>query len=521
MPSSYQQAEKNAVRERILPAAIVALTSDRHRSGLIREEELIPTVEFFLAALKRATRSDAHRDKTLSELALWLDYHSSRIGTKKSQSLRVLYLSGPEPLNDLNVMTQAGVNPHNVWAVTGKEDHATAVAACSEAGVPLKIHRGSLAEFFDVFNETFDIIYFDACGPIAGSKPNTLDPIISILDRQRLNSPGVLITNFCESPDDGDARDRYVDLVTAFFAPRYNDLPRIVHEAGYLDPQEFQHEYRHLHSFAAKNLEPLYSHFITRFITDLGMNLVPNCRALSMGALFRSYLMGEKEFKEVRGRADDPTMDLSRGKLPGELLLSPSSYPIPSFVRILEELRKDDPVLNRLKKPLTHQQRSLRDLVKASALLDHVIEGHWDILSDAMKLAVATSWFDRGAGITCDSPLPNLIVNSLLGIYGKPWFANTRSCDRVTYIAKKRRMYCDLFVLDQCRSYFDWFPTVHACPARFESVPFQIVARCILDRIERHDFRSEAHPFRGAAVIGHHEHEVAQWYNFKDRDSIL
>jgi len=364
---------------------------------------------------------------------------------------------------------------------------------------------------------TVRLLYFDACGQIAGGKPNTLGPIISILDRQRLNSPGVLITNFCAPPDDGNARNRYVDLVTAFFAPRYNDLPQVVHSAGNLDPQVFQHEYGRLRSFAAKNLEPLYSHVITRLITDLGMNLVPNCRALSMGALFRGYLMGEDEFKDVRSRADDPTIDLSRGKLPGELLLSPSSYPIPSFVRILEKLRRDDPVLTLLSKPLTHQKRSLRELVIASSLLDHVIEGHWDMLSDAMKRAVATSWFDRNARITCDSPLPNLIVNSLLGIYGRPWFANTRVCDRVTYRAKTQQMYCDLFVLDQCRSYFDWFPTVHACPARFESVPFQIVARCILDRIERHDFKADAHPFRGAAVLGH---EVAAWYTFKERDVV-
>ena len=423
---SYQQPEKAAVRERILPAAIVALTDDRNKSCLIREDELIPTVEFFLNTLQRATRSDTHRDGTESELASWLDYHTLRIGTKTPQSLRVLYLCGPEPLNDLNVMTRAGVNPHNVWAVAGNEDHMAAVAECNRAGVPLKIHRGKLAEFFDVFNEVFDLIYFDACGPIAGGKPNTLDPIVSILERQRLSSPGVLITNFCEPPDDGDARDRYVDLVTAFFAPRYNDLPQVVHAAGGLDPEEFQYDYKCLRSFAVENLEPLYSHFITRLITDLGMNLVPNCRALSMGALFRSYVMGEREFQDVRGRADDPTFDLRRGRLPGELLLSPSSYPIASFVRILEELRRDDPVLSRLSKPLTHQKRSLRDLVKASSLLDRVIEGHWEMLSDEMKLAVATSWFDRNAGITCDSPLPNLIVNSLLGIYGRPVRKYTR-----------------------------------------------------------------------------------------------
>lgn len=520
MVTSYKQPEKNIVRDRMLSGAIDVLTTKREQSCLIRAEELIPTVEHFLATLKRAINSDAYADETLSEVASWLDYHSLRVGARTPQSLRVLYLCGPEPLNDLSSMMRVGIIPHNVWAVTGKKDHASAVAECSEAGIHLKIHCGSLAEFFDVFNETFDIIYFDACGPIAGSKPNTLEPIISSLERQRLNSPGVLITTFCEPPDDGDSRDRYVDLVTSFFASRYNDLPSIIHAAENLDPAEFQHEYKLLQTFASSHLEPLYSDFITRLITDIGMNLLPNCRALSMGALFRSYLAGDKEFKESLAQANDESVGLCVGKLPGDMLLSPSSYPMASFVRVLTELRKDDPILRLLSKPLRHQKQSMRDLLEASSLLDHIIEGHWDILSVPMKMAIAISWFDRNAPLSCDSPLPNLIVNSLLGIYGRPWFANTRVCDRVTYRAKTRRMYTDLFVLDQCRPYFDWFPTVHSCPARFESIPFQIVARCILDRIERHDFRAEAHPFRGSAVFAHGEHEVAKWYNFLERETL-
>jgi len=137
-----------------------------------------------------------------------------------------------------------------------------------------------------------------------------------------------------------------------------------------------------------------------------------------------------------------------------------------------------------------------------------------------MRMAVGTSWFDRTARLTCDLPLPNLIVNSLLGIYGRPWFVNPRLSDRVSYRAKTRRMYCDLFVLDQCRSYFDWFPTVDLCPTRFQSTPFQIVARSILDRIGRHNFSPDIHPFRGAAVLSFSEHEVAGCYRFKDREEL-
>jgi hypothetical protein len=65
-----------------------------------------------------------------------------------------------------------------------------------------------------------------------------------------------------------------------------------------------------------------------------------------------------------------------------------------------------------------------------------------------------------------------------------------------------RPMYCDLFVFNQCRSFFDWFPTVQACPSRFDSVPVQIVARCLIDRLHWANYYNTAKPFRGAAIGG-------------------
>jgi hypothetical protein len=133
-------------------------------------------------------------------------------------------------------------------------------------------------------------------------------------------------------------------------------------------------------------------------------------------------------------------------------------------------------------------------------MLSKVVEGHWKLLNKKMLEAIRTSWFDLELRITCDLPLPNLTINSLLGIYGRPWFANPRMSDRVTYTAKTQQMFCDLFVLDQCRSYFDWFPVVEAVPARFQSIPFQIVARSIMDQIGKHNFQTDTHPFRGSVV---------------------
>lgn len=116
-----------------------------------------------------------------------------------------------------------------------------------------------------------------------------------------------------------------MDLVTAFFHARYTDLPRIVHRDG-PDPMVAQHDYVELQTFARTQIGPLDAEFITRLITDLGVSLLPNCRALSMSALFRSYLAQETIVNEARARAND--RDMSEDRLPGELVRTPSSYPL-------------------------------------------------------------------------------------------------------------------------------------------------------------------------------------------------
>lgn len=519
---SYRQGSKNAVRKRMLQRAVSCLTTDRSHATVIQSDELSETVEWFANQLPRIRElhdGENLRHATFCELEEWLAFQVVTVGTRTAAELKVLYLCGPEPLNDLSVLTELGISQHNVWAVTSsKEDHAAAVQEASDAGVSLKIHLGNLAEFFGQFNEVFDIIYFDACGPVCGGKPNTLGPLVNIFQHERLRSPGVLVTTFSQQPSDaGASRSRYVDLITSYFAPQYRGLPRFAHKNG-PDPMISQLEPEVLGKFVDVNLTEMYSEFLTRFIIDLGMTLIPSCRALSMGSLARNYLPKSKAIDGVRETANDEA-DKDDG-LPGPLRLSPGSYPLVSFLRNFSTSHPDDPVLNLLAKPKDGQRRSMAENLEIASLLSGVVEGHWKLLNAPMHKAIHTSWFDYRLRVTCDVPLPNLTINSLLGIYGRPWFPNPRQCERVSYTAKTQHMYCDLFLLDQCRSYFDWFPVLEAVPSRFNSIPFQIVARCIMDRIGRHHFTMDNHPFRGGAVVGHHELSCARFYDLADRERV-
>jgi hypothetical protein len=60
----------------------------------------------------------------------------------------------------------------------------------------------------------------------------------------------------------------------------------------------------------------------------------------------------------------------------------------------------------------------------------------------------------------CDIPLPNLVIDLLVGVYGYPYHVNLEKLKRIEYTAKQTPMYTDVFSLDQCRYLYDLVPTL-------------------------------------------------------------
>lgn len=487
----------------MLKSAVEALTSKRRSSELLDRKNLKVTFDHFLSLIGPWIGSESQfnelRAGAEAELNDWINFDACCNTSRKACELKVLYLCGPSPTNDLAVLSDLGINIHNIWAVTGStEDSAAAHRELSEFNLALKIHEGSLAEFFETYNEVFDVIYFDACGPFMGGRPSTLPPLLTILEKQRLTPKGALITNYSAPPESGPARGRYVNLATAYFHPRYNDIPDVVRES-HLDPAVFAVEPEILEEFININLEPVYSDLVTQLTIDLAAVIIPNLRAFSMPAFLKKHSnRRENVGSAIKRQTGD---DIGDNGLPGDRWLSPSSYPILSFIDQLERLNPNDPLLNALK---SHNRQGFpfKHFISVSELTKSVLEGNWDILSPELLAAIRCTWFDFKTRITCDVPLPNLLVGSLVGTYGRPYLYNPRLSRRVKYVSNVQEMYCDLFVFDQCRSFFDWFPTVQACPSRFRSIPFQIVARCLIDRLSWADFYNTAKLFKGAAIGG-------------------
>jgi hypothetical protein len=512
----YGQPTKKRAREQILTHAVKALTCNRSESVIVQRDELLEVIYYALSILQ----NDAIAGDTADEYHKWDSLYQTRMIGKLPADLKVLYLCGPEPLNDLNVLIANGINPHNVWAIESQEQNvADALEELRNSNTAMKIHPGSLSEFFQHYTDKFDLVYYDACGTFLDGKPNTLDPVLKLLEFDRLEPLSVLITNFAQIQP--ERLERLTSILTAYFRFRYNDLPQAFWSSN-LDPEWCAADSSELQKLIQKQPEPFYSDFITRFVCDLARYWIPNCRALGFKAVADDYLLREgkdavlEAAQYVPHTAKSIEEFISRS---GHMQLSPSSYPLFSFFRVLKQMKPQDPLVNQL-----NQMRLIGNetskLLGFASILDKVIEGHWDCLSKPMVEAVWNSWFDQKNHFSCDVPMPNLLVNSLLGIYGLPYFPNPKRCLRLKYRAKETTMFTDAFVLDRCRYFFDWFPTVRSVADRFKSRGFQIVARCLMDRIGRADFGSDSHPFRFSAVLSIGDTPAAKVNCFETRETI-
>ena len=512
---SYQQLVKRRVRRRLLRHAVRALTVDRISATVVQAAELSAVAQYALQVLSKMGRPDLRR-RVCRELEEWIAWQSDCVGRRTPADLRVIYLCGPEPLNDLEVLLKLGIRPQNVWAIESNEKvFQSALSSTAAAGIAVKLHRGPITRFFEQVQESFDIAYLDTTGPILGGKPSALNPTLELLRSCRLSPLSALITNYAEVPANEEAR--YADVMTDFFRFRYNDVPSLLLEAG-IDPVVAEYERDHMLRVVRSNVSAVYSDFITRLLIDIGRYWIPSARGL--GVLERQYLSEKSTAIEAIASAYSPG---SPGNSIEEILatigdanLSPSSYPLISFLRSMRDVNASEPLVQQLGN-MAFSGRPALELNKTVALLDHVVEGHWKLASKELLRAIAAPWFDQKCHFSCDMPFPNLIVHSLLGLYGQPSFASLRDSLRGKYVAKSTTMYSDLLVLDRCRYYFDWFPPIAQLPSRFHSEAFQVLARCLMDRIWSSDRSPDSHPFRGSSVAGFHALEAAPFHSLRDR----
>jgi hypothetical protein len=496
--NTYDQPEKNIVRERIISESIRALTAERETSPVVTVDEFDRTLDYASSFVERSFGIRV-RDDVKPFAEHWRELHRSRVQTKSPSDLQVLFLAGPEPVNDLMSFHKHGIPFENIWAIEADRDaFQKGVTAMQQQGIRAKIHRGNLQSFFAIVPQQFDIVYFDATAPLFGGSPNTIHVIKELFLNQRLCPLAVLATNFAEVGKDESSLDTWANRLGCW---------GYAHGSMETFTQEFP---EFVETQIKPNFQQYYGEFVTKFLIQFASQLVPWWRVAALPGSKREYFNEAKILTEAADKADDMQM------------LTNVLYPLLRLVLFSDRYLEKDDTMSRLFFKEALEKVKLADAVKIASLIRTFYEIKFDgVVGSTRHVLDACSpqlaqvleqftWFDQHDKIFCDTPLPNLITDLLLGLYGFPYHANIQKVNRYAYKAKQTVMFTDVMVFDQARYVYDLIPTLPLFDLDF-GLPQQLVLRSCVDALHRHCHYGCKDLFWGGALASAGEAGFSFW----------
>lgn len=521
--ASYTEPVKNKARRTVIESAIAALTYGRTESTLARRPYVREVREHLISGSNPFDAQEANKlsDQTVGR---WESFYDSIIQSKTPSNLKVAYLSGPNPENDLRVFCEAGVLPENIWAFESENTtYSEAVASALDSEFPfIKLVNGSLDAFVEASPQRFDIIYLDFCGPLPSrnKKQKTLAALTRVLAQHSLNSPGVLITNFSlpTEAQDPTGRALLAKLVACYLYPKsfleskesesnFDDGPL----AHGLDPLEW-------HLAVAADLDYYYGQFVTRLLMDHASLISPYNKFPKHNSLFGKLfdIKDTASLKQILDSLFHFSEDEDAGG-GGDVIVDSGQYPIlwtlaaldkginnkdqnyPQFIFEDEEFAKfADSFLSQL--DITG---SKSNLLESFVLLSYLLSegrGQEAFLSDRIRTLHDKHNF-RDFHQFCDLVLFHQTIEYLFRQVANPYQVNVKETKRWSYRAKDTSMFMDMTVLDECRYLYDWMPTADMFSEAFGNLERQLAYRFALDGIAKHRRWYNPEYFFGTAVV--------------------
>lgn len=507
----YNQEIKNISREKLITHAIKCLTIEREKSYLLNKEHLSRITDHFNSLLFRTKEwnnlgfdfRNQYNWLFWGGKESWSDFYECNCIPKSANDLKVLYLSGPEPYNDIDVLCNNGIRLENIWAI--ESDRATyekAIESLINAGIQIKIHRGNLSEFFELTNHEFDIVYFDACSPIFSAQQSPLETLKQLFLNKRLSGLSALITNFSEPGSNYD----WDKIFAVWFGTRESlDNPAPDGEFGGI--AEKTESYEKYCQFINSHLPEYYDKFLTSFIATLGSEIIPMWQLTSLSSIQSNHLLNEslilkklKSIREYEFQAESIKDFLTNVQ---HYLLDIDNYPLLNWARIIRETFPSNHFLNNF---LNNKRRNItiEDALYIGSFLKCFENGDTQFNTFVHKICgerlketlMNLDFFDRHMRITCDAPMKNLLVELFIGLYGYPYIAHAGKSLSLKYKAKETWMYSNVFIFDQCRYLYDFLPTLDLWENFFQNLANQVIIRGCIDGIRRNHFQLNTSLFK-------------------------
>jgi hypothetical protein len=514
----YNQKSKNIVRSESLNCAIKLLTEERSTTTVASKFYLRNLWE----KLKLSTNSiDSNVNSQLSESTIirWEAFYDSIVGKKSPSELKVAYLCGPDPLNDLEVLVNNGILPENVWAFESEtESYNMAKKKALSSRFPfLKIVSLDFKAFIDTSPIKFDIIYLDFCGPIynRNKSQKNLASLVALAKSQALNSPGILLTNYSLPYKEQDQKG--------------NDILSWL-TANYLYPKSFLEQYKHdsnitegcfshgltiedFHTTVKNDLSNFYGQFVTRLTMDIFTYLVPMDRFMSNEKYLNWFFDIFDTKRQPKKRLEILVKSLfyfSNNMNGGNVISDPECYStLWSFASIKGLYKSKNEVEDFLKHgklflgQLSSYSASYEDFFNKLSAYQFLIQEGIDqkqFYSTNLK-QLELNWKPFREHIFCDVFLFHQLKDQLIRQISVPYNLNVEKTNRWSYKAKETEMFMDLFVFDECRYLYDWMPTIDMIGENLENMEQKLSFRYILDALGKQNRWYQEEVFNGTAVI--------------------
>jgi len=482
---TYTQKIKNEARHMMIKQAVKTLTIDRNSSACVDPYYVRNIYEQFIS-LEEGRVYDQANKIDIDYIIEWERQRNVQIGSKKPEDLSVCYLSGPEPQNDFRELISMGILPQNIWAfeIDNKTySQALNAYATSDFKQP-RILKMSIEKYFEFTPKKFDIVYIDACGAFVSDK-HALRCISTLFKYHRLNSPGVLLTNFSEiKSSDASERAIYVDMLSKYFLIK--KIPKVC--LSNENNLKFNEIDNHIVEQFNENFDYHYGEFITSIICDIASVSVPNIRFANSNYwnCFMERLPTWTDFINI-----DDFNSISNNSL----------YKFFMCNSFLKDAGSSDIGISKIEKlsiEMTGITPKSIDLLRSLGVIHNIKEGKNPLKQTNELLAYLDS---DSMYQFLDKPNKNLFLDLAINQFSYPMHHVTHSADRITYKAKDTKMYMDLMVFDDCRYIYEWLPAVNQIKNAFQNLSWQYVFRFAVDGLVKQRLKYNNEFFFQGSVI--------------------
>lgn len=487
MTITYKQETKNTVRHTIIRRAVEMLTAERSQACCVRRSYVRDVYDYFKDLVESHEQEEV-RKIDISYIQEWENMHTNNLGGKHPEELSVCYLAGPEPENDFAEFVSMGIKPQNIWAFECERNtYLQALTSIDSTNfMQPKLIKTSIERFFEASPKTFDIVYIDACASLI-SDQHALRCIASMFKYHRLSSPGILISNFAYLDETaGTEKQQYIDIISRYNFIRNNRNVCLVDQKGTV---VFNDGYEAEKKRVEENLEETYGDFVSAMICNTASISIPTVRFCNSNYLrslsdTQPVQISSLQFQDVNTIKDNTLYKY----LAMNCFLKQTSS---SF----EGISKADKLISEISAPTSGY-----DLLSSCKKLYEIKSKGVDISPDLKDIL---AFFDKEKSMYqfLDKPNRLLFYDAVISQLSHPMHYVSDKALRLTYVAKKKRMFTDLMLFDECRYLYDWLPAIHQIPNAFSNPSWQYTFRFALDGLikQRMNYNNEFF-FQGSVV---------------------